>query len=108
MEIRELQAEAHQNAIEHGFYDGAERNFGEAIALVHAELSEAIEDYRNGRQPNEIYYEGEKPCGIPVEIADAIIRLFDIGGGWKMDLVTAIMLKMAYNRTRPYKHGKVI
>lgn len=66
-----LVQQAHQNAIDKGWYDEP-RTFGEMIALMHSELSEALEDHRNGREFTEIYYEGEKPCGIPTELADAL------------------------------------
>lgn len=50
----------------------------------------------------------EKPEGELIEIADAIIRLADYCGrnGW--DLEEAVNLKMQYNKTRPYKHGKLL
>lgn len=102
--INELVNEAHQNAINKGFYEEP-RTFGESIALMHSELSEALEDHRNGRGLLEIYYEGEKPCGIPVELADTVIRIFDTCGDLGIDLETAIQIKMDYNATRPIRHG---
>ena len=120
--IPELIKEAHENAIEHGWWE-EERSFGEQIALMHSELSEALEDYRNERGMTEVYYECKrdcscsiampgcekckyaKPCGIPVELADTIIRIFDTCGKYGIDLERAIQIKMAYNKTRPYRHG---
>jgi hypothetical protein len=47
----------HETAVEKGWWiDGAERNFGEVLALMHSELSEALEEYRKGRELNEVYY----------------------------------------------------
>ena len=107
--ISNLIKESHDNAVEHGWWDTeAERNFGEQIALMHSELSEVLEDYRNGKGFNEFYYEGKKPCGIPVEFADTLIRIFDTCGRYGIDLEEAIKIKMEYNKTRPYKHGKKI
>lgn len=85
--INELVEIAHNNSVNHGFWE-KERNFGEVIALMHTELSEAFEEYRHGRGLNETYYEnGTKPCGIPSELADVVIRIFDFCGGkiliWK-------------------------
>lgn len=122
--INELVKQAHQNAVEKGWHD-SDRSFGEEIALVHSELSEALEDYRAGKRPNEVWYEknGEvsqenvvaqprpdwKPCGIPSELADVCIRIFDMCGRYGIDLEKAIKEKMAYNATRSVRHGgKVI
>ncbi|WP_223836418.1 nucleoside triphosphate pyrophosphohydrolase family protein [Paenibacillus oceani] len=102
--ITTLVKAAHQNAIDKGWYEEP-RSFGEVIALMHSELSEALEDHRNGRGLTEIYYEGEKPCGIPTELADVVIRIFDTCGHLGIDLEAAIRDKMAYNATRERRHG---
>lgn len=117
-QINKLVQEAHENAKEKGWHD-ADRSFGELIALCHSELSEALEEHRNGHDTNKIYYpnrehpcsvyEENKPEGIPIELADVIIRIFDMCGKYEIDLDAAINIKMEYNKTRPYKHGgKVI
>lgn len=106
--INLLCRKAHENAVAHGWWE-TERSFGEQIALMHSELSEALEDYRNNLEINEIYFEGDKPCGIPIELADCIIRIFDTCGKYDINLQEAIIKKMSYNEKRPYKHGgKVI
>jgi NTP pyrophosphatase (non-canonical NTP hydrolase) len=102
--IRSLVQAAHQNAINKGWYEEP-RAFGESIALIHSEASEALEDHRNGHGFREIYYEGDKPCGIPTELADVVIRIFDLCGHLDIDLEDAIRIKMAYNATRPQRHG---
>ena len=99
---------AHKNAVAHGWWE-TKISFGQEIALMHSELSEALEDYRNNLEFNEIYFDGDKPYGIPVELADCVIRIFGICGAYKIDLQKAIIKKMAYNEKRTYKHGgKVI
>lgn len=50
-------------------------------------------------------YSEPKPCGIPIELADVVIRIFDFCGRHGIDLESAIKLKMEYNSTRPYRHG---
>ncbi len=100
---------ANETAWQHGWWDEPPE-FGTLIALCHSELSEALEEFRKGRGICEVYI-GEKggPEGIPIELADVIIRIFDLCGHYGIDLSAAIREKMVYNESRPYKHGgKVI
>lgn len=87
--LNKLAKEVHQNAIEHGWWD-EERSFGEIISLCHSELSEALEEYRNNRGLGEIYYNGNKPEGIPVELADCIIRILDYCGETDKELLNNV------------------
>ena len=198
MNINDLIAEAHANAVAHGFWE-EDRPFAETVDLIHSELSEALEEFRDGHGLDEVYYSCSwdmfcpgnilscdcKPCryhkpeGIPIEFADTVIRIGDYlghekvdaertidddgidatdkdwipehirkdmktfqgfiaAGHWLLshayqyrlgtwstliftilaieefcqnngiDLDRAIKLKMEYNKTRPYKHGKRI
>lgn len=105
--ISELVIEAHENAKKHGWWDDT-KSFGDCISLVHSELSEALEFYREGKAPNDLFYSGIsglKPDGIPAELADVAIRIFDMCGWYGVDLEKAIELKMAYNKSRSYRHG---
>jgi NTP pyrophosphatase (non-canonical NTP hydrolase) len=112
--LNELTKEVHEIAKSKGWWDDGDRNFGEVIALIHSELSEAMEEYRKGKvidiidsklvENGEGYYI-EKPLGIPIELADVIIRVLDFCGRHDIDIDQAIKLKMAYNKTRPYRHG---
>ena len=94
----------HQNAIEHGWHD-VKREFGTVMMLCVGELSEAMEEHRNHEKPDDLYLKDGKPEGIPVEIADCIIRLLDYCGQEKIDIGEAIMQKHNYNLTRSYRHG---
>ncbi len=107
--LNQLAAEAHRIAVEHGF---TENTIGEDMALIHSEVSEALEDHRNGHAPTHVWYEPkqpiDKPCGIPSEMADVVIRVAHFCAKHGIDLDKAVAEKMEYNATRPYKHGKVM
>lgn len=84
-------------------------NFGEKIALIHSELSEALEKHRKtlGKGlPDEPDEHCPQHGGIAIELADAVIRIMDLAGKLEIDLGRAILDKMAFNQTRPKKHGK--
>jgi NTP pyrophosphatase (non-canonical NTP hydrolase) len=88
---------------------GWEENWNdyEKLALCHSEISEALEELRNGHAPCEVYFnEGSaKPEGFGIELADCIIRIAHICGHHGVDLDDMLRRKMAYNKTRPYRHG---
>lgn len=82
--------------------------FPETIALFHSEASEALEEYRTGHGLDEIYYNSDKPDkpeGIPIEVADIMIRIGHWASRHNIDLETALRTKLAYNESRPYRHG---
>jgi NTP pyrophosphatase (non-canonical NTP hydrolase) len=100
-----IQALAHQNSINKGFWEEAEtiETNGNKIALMHAELSEALEALRADNPPDDKIPEF---TGAEAELADCVIRIMDLAGrrGWRIG--DAIIAKMAFNATRPHKHGK--
>ena len=94
---------------------------GNKLMLMVSELVEAHDELRNGKAANETYYptrkggmsrdefHGEevlyKPEGVPSELADTVIRIFDFCYTEKIDLGAIIEEKLAYNRTREQMHG---
>lgn len=110
MNIAELVEQSHATALEKGWWEPV-KSFGELVALLHAEISEAVEEYRNNKPVEEVYFDEldfrdvPKPEGVPIELADLVIRVADLCGYYDIDLEQAIKLKMAYNKTRPYRHG---
>jgi len=91
---------------------------GNALMLIVGEVAEAHEELRKGRRADETYYpeahpfgvgptaRPNKPEGVPSEIADIVIRCLDFADAYGFDLGSMIAEKVAYNETRPYKHGK--
>jgi len=96
-----IQRECHDIAMKHGWWDEP-RTFGDITALFHSEITEAFEAYRNGDP-------GDKDCpdfsNREVELADCIIRIMDYAEKEKLLVAEALIAKMKFNRTRPYRHG---
>jgi hypothetical protein len=72
------------------------RNIGELLCLVHSEISEAMEGARKGLMDDKLPHR----TMLEVELADAVIRLFDMAGGLSLDLPGAIAEKLEFNAQR--------
>lgn len=119
MEINTLVKESHRVAREHGWWDHKTDKrpladeevmlmIPEKIALMHSELSEALEAYRvlpAGVAPYTWTGENGKPEGILSEFADCIIRIADLCGRLGLDLEEMLITKQKFNETRSYRHG---
>jgi NTP pyrophosphatase (non-canonical NTP hydrolase) len=119
MTIKELCEESHKTAVEKGFWDSIfhreikvdefektyikERNDGELIALMHSELSEALEALRHGNPPSEHI---PQFSAVEEELADLLIRACDMAAARGYRLEETLEAKLAFNKTRPYKHNK--
>lgn len=76
------------------------------MMLIVTEAAEAAEELRNGRKMAEQYLgEGGKPEGAPSELADIVIRCFDLADEANIDLMGVILNKLEYNATRSAMHG---
>lgn len=84
--------------------DVKEVSFGEAMALLHSEVSEALEAYRT-HGVEDFTREDGKPEGVGSEFADVLIRLLDDCHMFGIDLQAEYERKIAFNRTRAYRHG---
>jgi NTP pyrophosphatase (non-canonical NTP hydrolase) len=129
--LNQLAQEIHENAKSKGFYDSP-KNVGEMIALMHSELSEALEADREGKYstglvsaPNGEWMERVKEVDgytedanfileyktqikgtFEEEMADIIIRALDFCGFKNIDISAHVKAKMRYNSLREHKHGK--
>lgn len=134
MLLNEFAKEVHENAVAHGWWESP-RDFPEVAALIHSEVSEALEEYREGKP---LFYcssrskecesapytgkievggkeydspcpgcesENRKPEGLAVELCDAIIRILDYLAYIGVDVEAVLEAKHEYNKSREYRHG---
>lgn len=71
--------------------------FSQKLCLIHSEISEAMEGDRKGLMDDKL---PRRPMR-EVELADALIRIFDLAGAYNMDLGGAIAEKLTFNAIRP-------
>jgi len=128
--LNELRDSIHKNALEHGFYEtnpAIDPLVVDKLLLIHSEIGEATEAYRNSHFANikvycktletaekfgapditkKLLFESEIKDSFEDELVDAIIRLLDLCGYMEIDVDKHLELKHNYNKDREYKHGK--
>ena len=129
MTVNEFAKAIHENAVAHGWYD-TPVDFPTVAVMVHAEISEAVEEWREGNplvygtcalaadgckfsgvcdrvgEPGGVGVDGPcKPEGIAVELADVILRTLDLMAALGVDVDAVVMAKHKYNLGREYRHG---
>jgi NTP pyrophosphatase (non-canonical NTP hydrolase) len=119
MEIKEAQKCSWEISEAHGWHEREPlkangevqvANVALKLALVHSEVSEALEELRKGNLEKGVYYNmadapSAKPEGFGIELADAIIRILDIAESLRIDMEECVRIKTAYNSSREYRHG---
>lgn len=107
LKIFDFVKEVGENSEAHGFHS-VNTSAAEYLALIHSEVSEVLEELRSGHSMNEVYYQkgSEKPEGVPIELADVVIRCFDMAYVFGIDLEHWIREKHEFNKSRPFLHGK--
>lgn len=123
IDLNKISNAIHKGNVKRGFYDEILK-IGEYLCLIHGELSEALEADREDKKcslgsgglltlikaiDDEYYkreFENEVKDTFEDEIADALIRLFDLCGYLNIDIDKHITAKLRYNSLREYKHGK--
>jgi len=103
--LNELSEQIHETAVEKGWWNEPIRSFPEQLVLIHSEVSEALEQFREGHEPSAYYFVDGKPEGIPTELADIIIRVLDTCAYYGIDIDSFMALKLKYNEGRSYRHG---
>lgn len=115
--LNEVSKSAYDNAKAKGFHDkdgDIVSDYARWTVNIHGEVSELWEAARKGNL--KIYcdkYSDLKVLGLgqltceEEELADIIIRVLDTAGARGISIGRAVLLKMAYNATRPHMHGKL-
>lgn len=99
MDLDAAAKQAHEHANSHGFWAESEGSAAlhEEVQFgrIHSEVGEAYRAWRLGDIEE-----------LTEELADIVIRVLDLAGHWNMSIEKAVADKMAYNLTRPYRHGR--
>lgn len=96
--LNELSEAIHEYNVHAGWWpkDKETRNKAEILCLIHSEISEAMEGLRKDLMDDKLPHRKM----VEVELADALIRIFDMAGAFGYDLNGAMQEKFLYNKTR--------
>lgn len=114
-----IQMDCWQVSEDHGFHAAQLATCPEMAAiwiktgLIGSEVSEIMEALREldqsidpAKQEIVSYSDEGKPLGVASELADVIIRAFDMAETLGFDLMDVVLAKHEYNKTRPFMHGR--
>jgi hypothetical protein len=100
--LADLQRQLFEECETAGWDPGKHNTFGEEIAHLHEEVTDAFGQWRLHKD-FEIRVVNGKPTGIPIEFADVLIGLFYNAELHGFDLLAAVAIKHAYNLGRSYE-----
>jgi len=115
--INEWASDVYNLACEKGWHSDrdlplAKDRLGSFFMNLHCEISEAWEAFRDGKlmgpcdKADAMIAAGLHPLNcLEEELADVVIRVFDMAKAFNIDIERAIEIKHAYNKTRSYRHG---
>lgn len=104
MNLRELSEDICKINEEHGWHTPLP-SVANLVANLHSEVSELWEAYRKNELHAPSAHKGLELTCAEEELADIVIRAIDTAHLLGVDISFAVEMKVAYNRTRPYRHG---